>query len=81
MVFFKPLKLDREKFSIYIRGLQESVDRKAMTEVFSKFGQIVKCDIIASRVISFFLKIARISHLLNLQRLKLLQALLGLKYL
>lgn len=44
------LLLDREKYSIYIKGLQEDVDRKSMIDVFSKCGQIVKCDMIPTRV-------------------------------
>jgi hypothetical protein len=47
--------VEREKFSVYIRGLVEGIDRKAISEAFVQFGNIVKVDVIPTRV--FFLRI------------------------
>ncbi|TPX69934.1 hypothetical protein SpCBS45565_g02109 [Spizellomyces sp. 'palustris'] len=44
---------DREKFSIYIRGISEAIDKKSLTETFSKVGTVRNVDLIPSKNIAF----------------------------
>lgn len=44
---------EREKNSIYIRGLVDGIGRKAIIEAFGKFGTIVKVDVVSTKNIAF----------------------------
>ncbi|KAJ3021709.1 hypothetical protein HKX48_007995 [Thoreauomyces humboldtii] len=44
---------EREKYSIYLRGITDAIDRKALMDVFSKVGTVRHVDLIPQKNIAF----------------------------
>ncbi|KAI8820712.1 uncharacterized protein EV422DRAFT_529866 [Fimicolochytrium jonesii] len=44
---------DKEKYSIYIRGITEAIDRKSLTDTFSKIGTVRHVDVVLTKNIAF----------------------------
>ncbi|TPX56011.1 hypothetical protein PhCBS80983_g04877 [Powellomyces hirtus] len=48
-----PAEDDREKFSIYLRGINDAIDRKSLHETFSKVGIVKNIDLVSTKNIAF----------------------------